>query len=230
MDPLTGPGAGPRAGGAPRQLVALLHGVGADGHDLIDLAAQWGPALPHAAFVSPHGPAPYDMAPPDAGHHGRQWFSLTDRTPAVLDAGIEAARPALDAFLDAELARRGLPPDAYALMGFSQGAMMALYAGLRRAVPPRAILAFSGALLAPGRVAALPARPPVLLVHGEADEVVPAARSRDAELALAAAGVPVEAVYVAGLGHGIDASGLTVGGLFLQRAFAERHDGHMKPS
>jgi phospholipase/carboxylesterase len=220
MDPLTGPSVPPRAGGAARQLVVLLHGVGADGHDLIDLAAQWAPALPHAAFVSPDGPEPYDMIPPGMAHHGRQWFSLADRTPSVLEAGIARARPAVDAFLDAELARLGLPPDAYALMGFSQGAMTALYVGLRRAVPPRAILAYSGSLLAPDAVAALPAQPPVLLVHGEADEVVPVARSRAAEATLRAAGLTVDALYVPRLGHGIDPSGLSAGGLFLQRAFA----------
>lgn len=225
MDPLTaasltGPSVGPRAGRPARQLVVLLHGVGADGHDLIDLAAQWAPALPHSAFASPDGPGAYYLVPPGVAPHGRQWFSLADRTPAVLEAGVEAARPAVDAFIDAELARWGLAADAYALMGFSQGAMTALYVGLRRAVPPRAILAFSGALLAPDRLPATAARTPVLLVHGETDEVVPVARSHAAEATLRAAGVAVESVYVPGLGHGIDPSGLSLGGLFLQRAFA----------
>ncbi len=220
MDALTGPRVAPQAGAPARQLVVLLHGVGADGHDLIDLAAQWAQALPHAAFVSPHGPAAYDMVPPGMAHHGRQWFSLADRTPSVLEAGIARSLPSLDAFLDAELARLGLPAGAYALMGFSQGAMMALYAGLRRPVPPRAILAFSGALLAPDTLPSQAALPPVLLVHGEADEVVPVALSRAAEQALRARGVPVESLYVPRLGHGIDPSGLSAGGLFLQKAFA----------
>ena len=127
----------------------------------------------------------------------------------------------LNPFLDAELARLGLPADAYALMGFSQGAMTALFTGLRRATAPRAILAFSGALIAPGSLATeLTHRPPVLLVHGEADEVVPVERSREAEAALRAAGVPVEATYVPRLGHGIDDTGLAMGALVLQRAFA----------
>ena len=105
-------------------------------------------------------------------------------------------------------------------MGFSQGAMTVLFTGLRRAAAPRAILAFSGALIAPDSLAAeLASRPPVLLVHGEADEVVPAERSRDAEAALRAAGVPVEASYVPHLGHGIDDTGLAMGALALQRAF-----------
>ena len=127
----------------------------------------------------------------------------------------------LDAFIDAELVRLGLPTEAYALMGFSQGAMTVLFTGLRRAIAPRAILAFSGALVAPDSLASeLANRAPVLLVHGEADDVVPVQRSRDAEAALRAANVPVEAVYVPRLGHGIDDSGLAMGALALQRAFS----------
>ena len=119
------------------------------------------------------------------------------------------------------LQRLGLPADGYALMGFSQGAMTALFTGLRRASAPRAILAFSGALIAPESLATeLANHAPVLLVHGEADDVVPAQRSRDAEAALRAANVPVEAVYVPRLGHGIDDTGLAMGALTLQRAFA----------
>ena len=155
---------------------------------------------------------------------GRQWFPLLDRSPAQMRAGADAAAPLLGGFVDAELARLGLPPGAYALMGFSQGAMTALHTGLHLAVPPRGILAFSGALLAPDRLssdrlAAAPARPAVLLVHGEADEVVPAARSREAELALTAAGFAVETLYSPRLGHGIDEAGLSAGALFLQRCF-----------
>lgn len=219
MDPLTGPSVPPRAGGAARQLVVLLHGVGADGHDLIDLAAQWAPALPHAAFVSPDGPEPYDMIPPGMAHHGRQWFSLADRTPSVLEAGIARARPAVDAFLDAELARLGLPPDAYALMGFSQGAMMALFAGLRRAIPPAAILAYSGGVLDPDSLAAeKTGAPPVLLVHGLEDAVVPAAWSRETAAILTAAGLPVQTLFRPGLGHSIDEEGMLAGGQALRRA------------
>ena len=211
---LDGPRVGPAAGGPARQLVVLLHGVGADGQDLIDLASAWAPALPNAAFVAPDAPAPCDMAP-----YGRQWFSLADRSPARLAAGVAAAAPGLDAFLDAELARLRLPDAAMALMGFSQGAMMALFVGLRRQVPPAAILAYSGALLAADLPAGATARPPVLLVHGAADEVVPVGASRLAEAALRAANVPVEALYVPGLGHGIEVSGLAAGQRLLARAF-----------
>jgi phospholipase/carboxylesterase len=216
MDELDGPRFGPASGGEPKQLVVLCHGVGADGHDLIDLAPSWGHALPDAAFVAPDAPYPCDMAP-----SGRQWFSLADRTPARLEAGVRHVAPALDHFIAAELQRLSLPADAYALMGFSQGAMTVLFAGLRQRPGPRAILAFSGALIAPAALEAERAnRAPVLLVHGEADEVVPVSRSRDAAAALRAAGVVVEETYSARLGHGIDDAGLTAGVLFLQRAFA----------
>lgn len=214
MATLDGPRWGPQAGGAPRQLVVLVHGLGADGHDLIDLGPAWGHALPQALFAAPNAPEPYAGQP-----FGRQWFDLEDRSPARLQAGVAAGAAALLGFVESELARLGLPPGAVALMGFSQGAMVSLHAGLRRAVPPRGILACSGALLDP----ALPARaerPPVLLTHGEADMVVPVEASRQAEVALRAAGVAVESVYLPGVGHGLDDFAISAGALFLQRAFA----------
>jgi len=211
---LDGPRWGPKQGRAA-QLVVLCHGLGADGHDLIDLAPSWAAALPQAAFVAPDAPDPYDSAPV-----GRQWFPLWERTPAELQAGVAAASRVLEEFLAAELARLGLPATACALVGFSQGAMLVLHAGPRLAVPPRAILAYSGALLAPEQLAATPSRPPVLLVHGEADDLVPAARSRAAESALLAAGFAVESLFCPRLGHGIDEAGLAAGARFLQRAFA----------
>jgi phospholipase/carboxylesterase len=216
MAELDGPRWGPASKATPTQLVVLCHGVGADGHDLIDLAPTWGHALPDALFVSVDAPFPHDSG------FGRQWWSVADRTPAVMEAGVRQAAGFLDAFIDAELARLGLPADAYALMGFSQGAMTVLFTGLRRATAPRAILAFSGALIAPDSLAGeLANHAPVLLVHGEADDVVPAQRSRDAETALRAARVPVEAVYVPRLGHGIDDTGLAMGALALQKGFAD---------
>lgn len=205
---------GPASGGPARQLVVLCHGLGANGEDLIDLAPHWARDLPDAVFSAPDAPQPCDFAP-----YGRQWWSIGDRDPARMAAGVAAARPALDAYIDAELARLSLPATAYALMGFSQGAMMVLYTGLRRATPPAAILAFSGALLAPGELAARTNDAPVLLVHGEADDVVPATRSRDAQAALQAAGVPVEALFVPGLAHGIDETGLLAGAATLRRMF-----------
>lgn len=212
-DRLDGPRWGPAGGGAPRKLVLLIHGLGADGFDLIDLAPGWGKAVPEALFIAPHGFEPCDLAP-----YGRQWFSVQDRTPARMEAGVTTAAARLTAALDAELAALGLARADCALMGFSQGAMTALFMGLRMAPPPAAILAYSGRLLGAETLARdIAARPPVLLVHGESDEVVPVQGSRQAEAALAALAVPVEAVYRPGLAHGLDEAGIALGGLALQR-------------
>jgi len=217
MAELKGPVWGPASGGQPRSLVVLLHGVGADGHDLIDLAPGWGRAVPDALFVAPDAPEPYDMAP-----FGRQWFSLQDRSPAMLSAGVRAAADALETFLQGATARLGLRMADVALMGFSQGAMTALFTGLRLDPGPAVILAYAGALLSPETLAAeIRSRPPVLLVHGEDDPTVPAEASRRAEAALRAAGVPVEAAYRPGLEHGLDDAGISLGALTLQRALSD---------
>ena len=207
---------GPASRRPPRQLVVLCHGIGADANDLIDLAHGWGPAVPDALFASVDAPEVHYSG------FGRQWWAVGDRRPEVMEAGVRRAAVALNGFLDAELVRLGLPAGAYALMGFSQGAMTVLFTGLRRPVAPRAILAFSGALLVPESLATeLRNTAPVLLVHGEADDVVPVSRSRDAERVLTAAGVTVDSAFIPGLGHGIDDTGLAMGALALQRAFAD---------
>ena len=208
MDALDGPRFGPANGQAPDALVVLVHGFGADGNDLIDLAALWAEALPGAVFVAPHAPEPCDGIP-----FGRQWFPLWDRSATQLAAGVAGAAAALGHFVATEAVRLALPHNRVALMGFSQGAMTVLEAGLRGAVPePACILAYSGGMLGTEHLATrIAARPAVLLVHGEADEVVPAGASRMAEAALTAAGVPVRALYRPGLGHGLDEVGLAAG-------------------
>jgi len=212
---LSGPSFPPRAGAAPRQLVVLLHGWGADGNDLIGLAPHFARALPHAEFLSPHGPFPCDMG------FGRQWFSLADRTPARMLAGLRATAPAIDAFIDEALAARGLDDRALALIGFSQGTMAALYVALRRERACAGVIGYSGALMGAEQLAdEMKSRPPVLLVHGEGDEIVPIQAMRQACAALQALGVPVEAHERQGLGHGIDEFGLEAGIRFLARAFA----------
>nr|WP_294544930.1 prolyl oligopeptidase family serine peptidase [uncultured Rhodopila sp.] len=204
---------GPAFKARPKQLVVLCHGLGADAFDLIDLAPAWAHACPDAIFASVHAPFRHDSG------FGRQWWDVADRSPAVMEAGVRAAAPYLHGFLDAELARLELAD--YAIMGFSQGAMISLFTGLRRTAAPRAVLAFSGALVAPDSLPGeLENHAPVLLVHGEADEVVPVARSRDAEAALKAAAVPVEAHYIPRLGHGIDDTGISLGALALQKGFS----------
>ena len=213
---LSGPVRKPASGGKPRQLVVLLHGLGADGNDLIGLAPYWAPLLPDAEFVSPDAPFPCDMAP-----FGRQWFSLQDRSPESILAGVRAAAPILDAFVDDALAARGLDESHLALVGFSQGTMMSLYVGLRRGKAPAGILGYSGALVGAQTLAEeILSHPPVLLVHGNADEVVPFQALAMATEGLKAAGVPVEQLVRPGLGHGIDEEGLRRGGEFLRRVLA----------
>jgi len=210
----------PARSGTAKQLVVFLHGYGADGNDLIEIGRQWQPWLPDAAFVSPHAPEPCAGAP-----MGKQWFPLTFRDPNERWRGVCHAGPTLDAFLDAELARHDLGADKLALVGFSQGTMMALHVGLRRRVPPAAVLGYSGLFVEPESTAPDPAadqplgRPPVLLVHGDADEVIPAAALFLSANALAKREVPCQWHLSAGLGHGIDGEGLRQGGLFLTRAF-----------
>jgi phospholipase/carboxylesterase len=205
----------PARSGAARYLVVLLHGVGSNADDLIELAPHWAAFAPDAAFVSPNAPEDYDRAP----GQGRQWFSLSTNSPLALAGGARRAAFWLDNFLDAELTRLHLPAHAYALMGFSQGAMMALFAGLRRAIPPAAILAYSGGVLDPDSLAAeKTGAPPVLLVHGLEDAVVPAAWSRETAAILTAAGLPVQTLFRPGLGHSIDEEGMLAGGQALRRA------------
>lgn len=211
MFTLDGPRFGPAAGGPPRSLVVLLHGLGADGNDLISLAPYWARLMPNTAFVAPHAPFPCDMAP-----YGRQWFSLQDRTPAMMLAGIRAAAPILEGFIDDELAKWKLSDDRLALVGFSQGTMMSLYVAPRRPRACAAVVGYSGALIgAESLPAETKSRPPVLLVHGDADPVVPFEAMKAAAAALANANIPVETLARPGLPHSIDDEGLIRGGEFL---------------
>jgi phospholipase/carboxylesterase len=198
-------------------LVVLLHGYGADGDDLITLADAWRTLLPAAIFLAPHA---FDRLP-GAEFGGRQWFPLTFRDPGELVRGTTAASPGLDGFLDLEITRYRLEPRRLALVGFSQGAMMALHVGLRRSPAPAAIIGYSGVMAGPEqRSDATASHPPVLLVHGERDEVIPVEALHLTREALARVGVPVEWHVRPGLGHGIDPEGLAYGGDFLKRVLA----------
>ena len=219
---LDGPRLEPRSGAAS-QLVVFLHGYGADGNDLISIGQAWQQLLPQAAFVSPHAPEPCSMAPV-----GRQWFPLTFRDPNERWTGVNAAAPILNRFLDSELQRRKLPPSALALVGFSQGTMMALHVGLRRDMAPAAIVGYSGLFVLPPNEAPdvvakdIVARPPVLLVHGDQDDLIPVQALLHARESLAALEVPVEWHISPGIGHGIDGEGLRQGGEFLANRLRKR--------
>ena len=214
---IDGPRLAPK--GRAKQLVVFLHGYGADGNDLIAIGQQWQQFLPETAFAAPNAPEPCAQAPV-----GRQWFPLSLRDETELWPGVNQAQPALDQFLDAELVRYGLGDDRLALVGFSQGTMLALHAGLRRKRAPAAILGYSGLLAGPEHLASAKARdakgrpPPILLAHGEQDEVIPVDAMFIAAEQLAEAGIPVQWHLAPGIGHGIDGGGLLHGGLFLAKS------------
>jgi len=211
---LDGPRIPPAAGGTTKNLVVFLHGYGANGDDLIGIGREWAPALPATAFVSPNAPQLCAGAP-----MARQWFPLTMRDPHEFARGVAAARPGLDAFLDAELKRHDLDESRCALVGFSQGTMLALHAGLLRARLFAGILGFSGLLADPSALKAGPAqKPPILLIHGERDDLIPVAAIFSAAQGLAAAEIPVEWHISPGVPHGIGPDGLELGLAFLRRA------------
>jgi phospholipase/carboxylesterase len=214
---LDGPKVGPKSGAKPKQLVVFLHGYGSNGDDLISLAPYWADLLPDAEFVSPNAPFPCEMNP----FGGFQWFGLEERNPAMMLAGTRAATTILDAWLDEALNARGLDESSLALVGFSQGTMMSLHVGPRRAIAPAAIVGYSGALIGPDALGAeIKSKPPVLLVHGTVDQVVPFAAMGAAAQALQAQGVKVETMARPGLPHSIDPDGLAAGGRFLHANFA----------
>lgn len=201
--------------GKPQQLAVLLHGYGADGNDLIGLGAEWQKLLPATEFLSPHAPFPCEAMP-----FGRQWFGFQGRAPEEVLEGVRKAAAILDHYLTEILAERGFDESKLALVGFSQGAMMSLYVSLRRPKPVAGVVAYSGRLFATEALAGeLRSRPKILLVHGDADEVVLPEAHPQALSTLQALGVSVEGMLRPGLGHGIDAEGLARGGAFLKAAF-----------
>jgi phospholipase/carboxylesterase len=213
---LDGPSVAPKSGAKPKQLIVFLHGYGSNGDDLISLAPYWADLLPDAEFVSPNAPFPCEQNP----FGGFQWFGLEERNAAMMLAGTRAAATILDAYLDDALKSRGLDERKLALVGFSQGTMMSLHVGPRRATAPAAIVGYSGALIGPDALGAeLKSKPPILLVHGTGDQVVPFPAMSAAAQALQALGVKVETLARPGLPHSIDPEGLARGGGFIQENF-----------
>jgi phospholipase/carboxylesterase len=205
---------GPPAGEG-RNLVVFVHGYGANGADLIELATPLAPHLPGTVFLAPDAPERCAASP-----FGLQWFPipwLDGSSEAAAAAGLAASAADLDAFLDASLAYEGITAANTILFGFSQGTMLSLHVAPRRPEPVAGIVAFSGRLIAPERLAAeAVSRPPILLVHGDADDLVPPASLPEAGNALQAAGFEVYAHVMRGTGHGIAPDGLSVALAFMQ--------------
>jgi len=209
---LNGPTVPPASGKVAKQLVVFLHGLGADGHDLISLAPAFQEVLPDAQCISPHAPFQCDMAP-----FGFQWFSLQDRAPEAMLQGIKKAAPILNSYIDAQLQSLGLTDQDLILIGFSQGTMMSLYTALRRPKACRAVIGYSGALIGEESLdSELRSSPPVCLIHGEADMVVPCEASVAAHQVLKERGLEVEFHRRPMLQHGIDPEGVHIAKAFIQ--------------
>jgi len=218
---LDGPRTPPLAGGRPDSLVVFLHGYGSNGADLMSLAPYWAKLLPGAQFVAPNAPEPVPMAP-----GGYQWFALSQIDPMLLEQGARTASQALDRFLDRELERYGLDGSRLALVGFSQGTMMALQVGLRRKAAPAAIVGFSGLLVGPERLKQERASaPPILLVHGDRDDRIPLGAMFQALDGLQEAGLAAQWHISYGVPHAIGQDGLDLAGAFLKQQLERRAAG-----
>ena len=207
----------PKSGVSPKQIVLLLHGFGSSGADMIALAPQWQEALPDALFIAPHAPQKCGFMAA-----GYQWWGLSGFSPSALAAGALSAAPAIDAFIDRKLDEYGLTEADLALVGFSQGTMMALHVGLRRPRAIAAVVGYSGMLTGAAELShSAYVKPPVLLVHGTADPVVPIAALHMAESELRRLGVPVTSHISYGTAHSVDPVGLRMGRDFLANAFLQ---------
>lgn len=205
----------PKSGQAAKQVMVLLHGYGADGSDLIGLGGEWRDRFPDMLFVSPNAPWPCGRNP-----GGFEWFPVNDPPiEGFRREGADRARPVIVNFLIDLWAQTGLAARDTVLCGFSQGAMMALHTGLSLDHEVRAIIAFSGALIPPPEPWS---KPPVALIHGDLDGVVPVQLSRDAEVALRAAGIDVRLHIERDMSHGIAPDGLGFAGAFLDEAMAAK--------
>ncbi|MEH6525644.1 MAG: dienelactone hydrolase family protein [Sneathiella sp.] len=228
---IDGPRLGPLSGNPAKSLIILLHGYGADGDDLIGLAQYWQKDFPDTAFVAPNAPEPCELSP-----FGRQWFSLERYDPdlqrrdpvagakvfASMIDGARSAQRVVDQFIGKETSEHRLSLSETVLVGFSQGTMVSLYAGLREQVTPAGILGYSGALVGDDKLSEeIKCRPPVCLIHGEEDDIVPFPALSRATKTLSDLNVNVAAHSCPGLGHGINEQGLNIGQSFIKSVLSD---------
>lgn len=212
---LSGPEQKPTSGSKAKQLVIMLHGLGADGDDLFGLVPYFAKDLPDAHFICPNAPFKCDMSP-----YGRQWFSLMVREEKPILEGVQKAEPILNNFIEDKKKELGLEDKDIALLGFSQGTMLSLHTALRREKPLACVLGYSGALVAPHLLKEeMKSKPEVCLIHGEADEVVPFDAFNNAMSVLQKQGLAAHGYSQEGLGHGIDPAGMKIGTKFIKDSF-----------
>lgn len=207
--------------GNASSMVVFLHGYGADGADLISLGETLAPHLPDTVFHAPDAPEPCRVNP-----MGRQWFPIPWIDGSSLEeaeASMGRAVAGLSDWLSTTIAAEGVEDQRVILLGFSQGSMMALHHAPRRVPALGGVVGFSGKLLVPERLAGeAVTRLPVLLVHGDRDDVVPVASLEEAAGALRAASFPVLTHISEGVGHGIAPDGLGMALGFIQEALAQK--------
>jgi phospholipase/carboxylesterase len=202
----------PQSGEKAKSIVFLLHGLGANGMDLLGLADYWQQVLPDTVFVSPDAPFPCDMAPV-----GYQWFSLQDRSPQSMLAGIQNADPILQDYISKTLKEYDLTEDKAVLVGFSQGTMMSLYTAPRRGAKFAGVLGYSGALLGEAELSGSNVQKmPICLIHGDSDDIVPVMAYHHAKQVLENNGFMVNGGIHRNLMHGIDEAGIREGADFLR--------------
>ncbi len=210
---LNGPFLSPLSGTA-KQMVIFLHGYGSNGDDLLSIGREWAPALPDAVFLSPNAPAVCDQ-----WATGYQWFPIraVDRASLEREKPVEKVAPILNTYIDQQLEKWGVDESNLIIAGFSQGAMMAMYAMPRRKKACAGVIGYSGMLLeAEGLKAPSIVKPPILAIHGDADEIVPPSCLKDVQNGFTAAGFKIEAVLRAGLAHSIDQFGFMRGLAFVK--------------
>ncbi|MEE2745965.1 MAG: alpha/beta fold hydrolase [Pseudomonadota bacterium] len=213
---LSGPEFGPMEDNITKQLVILCHGLGADGNDLIGLAPYFSQNLPNAKFVAPNAPFKCDMSP-----FGYQWFSLQERSEESMLAGVKIAMPILNSFIDSQLLKYELPEDKLALVGFSQGTMISVYTAPRRAKKIAGVVGYSGRLVGTKQLKEeTRCHPPMVLINGDKDDLIPVESQPIAVEALTSSGIPVEGHIRPGLGHSIDEVGVDLANKFLTAIFS----------
>jgi len=213
---LNGPEAQPSSTSKPEQLIILVHGYGADGNDLFSLGHYFGQIAPGAAIIAPNAPYRCQGSP-----FGFQWYDVWLQDPAERLAAIRSTASIFDNFIDQQLDRWGLSGDKLILIGFSQGTMMSLFTGPRREVSLAGIVGYSGRMEAPDLLKTeIRSKPPVLLVHGDSDELLAVSEMETAAKTLQENGIPVTTHVRPGLGHGIDEEGIRIGVEFVAKALS----------